>query len=887
MLTRFRNRFAALYRNLAHKDQVDRDLDTELRAFEQLLIDEKLTGIPALDAGQARRAARIEIDATIEQIKEQVREVRMGFSLDSVARDVRISARTLRKQAGFSLTVLGVLALGIAGATAIFSMFNSLYLRPLPFPEAEHLVNLDEKAPQWNLERVAVAYPDFVAWREHNRSFSAIAVFRGTGAQISSDTGAEQVPAARATFDLLDVLKVQPAVGRWFHADEDKPNGPKLVVVSHQMWQRRFGGPAAISGQTLRIASETFQVIGVMPPGFDFPSRAEVWTALGMSAGDSTGWGLNGVARLRPGISMDKALEDLLRVHKGMIPTRKVNEITSPTIYPLREWYVGQFLPASRALLIAVTLVLLIACANIAGVMLARGSSRIREVSLMAALGASRTRIIRQLLTESLLLGVAGGVLGTLIGRSGLRLLLGLMPQNQVPGWVRFDLDWRFLMFCLAVSMGSAMLFGLWPAWSASRADLRSALHEGGARASGSAARRRSLKILITAEVALATVLLAASALLTQAFRKVEQINPGFRADNVLTYSVGLPNQKYPKPEQKLAFIEELIRKQRELPGVRFAAAVSATPLGGHWGNFYEVEGAPQKRAGDPDPVILKRVVTPDYLEAMGMTLRSGRTFNAFDGRKEGTEAVVVNETFARQFWPGQNPIGKRIRHRGGKIWWPVVGMIADVKDYGLDQESRPSVYFPLAQEPLGGLSVVVRTAARQDLAPFTNTAREVLKRLDPDIALARPVTMEQRLADSMWIRRTYSFLVAAFAVLALVLVGSGLFGVISYTVGQRRREIAIRMALGASQRVILRNVLQEAFLLAGIGLVLGVAAGAGLARISQSLRFDSPLFGVDPRDPATYAAAAAVLLAVAVSASLAPAIRASYTSPSSALRLE
>lgn len=882
---RLRRRIAAPFRNLFRKPRVERDLDEELRSYEQLLADEMIAG--GMSVEEARRAARLDTGSSIEQIKEQVREIRMGFTLDSIWRDIRISARTLRKQAGFSLTVLVVLAFGIAGTTAIFSIYNSLYLRPLPFPEPEQLVNLDEKAPQWNLERVAVAYPDFAAWREHNKAFQGIAVFRGNAAQVSSETGAEQIPAARGTFDLLNVLKVQPSIGRWFRADEDKPNGPKVVVVGHGMWQRRFGGPAAISGQTLRIASETYEIIGVMPKDFDFPSRAEVWTALGMSPADTTGWGLNGVARLKSGITMEKALDDLTRVHKGMIPTRKVNEITSPTIYPLREWYVGQFLPASRVLLGAVGLVLLIACANIAGIVLARGSSRGREVSVLAALGAPRVRIIRQLLTESLLLGAVGGVLGTAMGLGGLRLLLGLMPPNQIPGWVRFDLDWRFLLFCITVSVGSAMLFGLWPAWSASRTDLRSALLDGGTRISESPARRRSLKVLITAEVALATVLLATAVLLTQAFRKVEQINAGFRADHVLTYSVGLPNQKYPKPEQKLAFIEELLRKHRELPGVQYAAATSATPLGGHWGNFYDVEGAPPKRAGDADPVILQRIVTPGYVEAMGMTLRAGRAFLDSDGRKEGAEAVIVNESFAKRFWPGQDPIGKRVRYRDGKVWWRVVGMIADVKDYGLDQESRPSVYMTLAQQPLGGVSVVVRTSATQDPSGLVNGARELLKRLDPDIAMARPTTMEQRLAESMWIRRTYSFLVAAFAVLALLLVGSGLFGVISYTVGQRGREIAIRIALGAEQKTILRNILGEGLVVAVIGLGIGVLSGLALARISQSFGVEKMLFGVDPHDPATYVAAVAILAAVAVFASLAPAIRASHTAPSDALRLE
>jgi len=879
-----RRRFQALVRNLLHKWRVDRDFEEELRGFEGLLVDENIA--KGMDPAEARRLARLEVGGSFEGVKELVREVRMGVTLDNIWRDIRLSARALRKQPGFTLAVLWVLTFGIAGTTAIFSIFNSLYLRPLPYPDPEQLVNIDEKAPRWNLERTAVAYPDFHAWREHNRTFDAMSVIRPGAVTVTSDNGAQQVPVARATHDLLKVLKAQPVIGRWFTAEEDIPNGPRVIVVSQSLWQSRFGAPATVSGQTLRLAAQTYEIIGVMPPGFDFPSRTEIWTPLGSSPNDNSGWGLAGVGRLKPGVTIASAQEDLTRVHKGMIPTRKVNEITTPTVYTLREWSVGQYLAAAQILLVSVAVVMLIACANIAGIVLARGSARTREVSVLAALGAPRMRIIRQLLSESVLLGVAGGVLGTGLGLLGLRLLLSLMPANQMPSWVRFEMDWRFLGFCLMVSIGSAMLFGLWPAWNASRADLRTALHDASSRTSDSPARRRSLKILITAEVVLATILLTSAVLLTQAFQKVGKVDPGFRADHVLTYSIGLPNEKYPAPEKRLAFLEELLRQNRALPGVQHAAAASGAPLGGHWGNFYEVEGAPPKRAGDPDPVVLKRVVTPGYLEAMGITLRAGRTFGEEDGRKEGAEAVIVNETFANLYWRGQNPIGKRLRPNGGKTWWPVVGMIADVKDYGLDRESRPSAYFPMAMEPQTGMVVAIRTSA-QDPASLTSAAREVLKRLDPDIALARPNTMEQLLANSLWIRRTYSFLVATFAVLALLLVASGLFGVISYTTSQRSREIAIRMALGAGQKRILRGVLVEALAVSLTGLALGVAGALALARLTSSAGINSMLFGVNPRDPIVYTVAALVLATVALSASLIPAFRASRTSPSAALRLE
>jgi putative ABC transport system permease protein len=583
-----------------------------------------------------------------------------------------------------------------------------------------------------------------------------------------------------------------------------------------------------------------------------------------------------------------------------MIESRGENKVTSPTVAPLVDWYVGNFRQATTILLCAVGLVLLTACANIAGIMLARGSARAHEMGIRTALGASRSRIIRQLFTESLLLGALGGSLGIVLGFQGLRGLVALLPPNQLPGWVRFDLDLRFLVFCPAVSIGSAVLFGLWPAWSASRVDVRAGLQDAGPRTSESAGRRRSLKILITAEVALAAVLLTAAGLLIQAFRKVERVDPGFRADSIVTYQIVLPRSKYQELEQHGAFVEELVTRHRKLPGVRSAAVASATPLGEYYtGTLFQIENAPPRRPGEPNPITLQCVVTPGYLEAMGMTLRSGRTFTDADVRSEATAAAIVNETFANRHWPSQDPIGKRIRYRewsgyeGGtdRRWYEVVGMIADVKDDGLDQPTRPTVYLPLAQNGLRFVganytqtqvffAVVLRTSV--DPSSLTSAAREVLRHMDPDLAMRRVTTMSERLSTSMWLRRTYSWLVAVFAGVAVVLVVSGLYGVISYTVSQRRREIAIRLALGAGQSRILNGVLKEVVVLASVGLAIGAACGWWSSRLFESL-----LFEVKATDPATYLTALAIVGGVALMASLLPAIRAARTDPMSALRLE
>jgi predicted permease len=885
------HRAGTLWRNLFETQRLDQDLDEELRSYQDMLADEHARS--GMNLPEAHRRAAVDMGG-IEQIKEYVREVRTGFSIDTFSRDVRFAVRMLVKQPVFSLTVLALLAIGIAGATAMFSLFNGLYLRPLRFEDPERLVSLSVKAPQLNVERGGIAYRHFHAWRERNHAFESIAVFYETRPQISDENRAETWRGAAATHDLLQVLRITPQLGRWFLPEEDTPGGPLVAVLSHELWQTRFGGRADVIGQTIRVDAQPRTIVGVLPPGADFPDRTEIWMPVALDPNGPIRFFLNGVARLKARMTVARAEDDLLRVHKGkgMIESGAGYRVTSPTVYPLRDWYVGNFRQATTILLGAVGLVLVIACANIAGIMLARGSARAREMSLRTALGAPRARIICQLLTESLLLGALGGVLGTLLGFQGLRGLLSLMPPDQLPGWVRFELDWRFLGFCLAVSIGSTVLCGLWPAWNASRVDLRAGLQEASLRTSESAGRRRSLSVLITAEVALAAVLLTAAGLLIQAFRNVERVDPGFRADHILTYQIDLPVQKYQTREQRTAFVEELVARHRDLPGVRAAAVASSTPLGGEGTSFplFDIENAPPRRPDDPDPLILFRIVTPGYLEAMGMTLRMGRTFTDADGRSKGTAAAIVNETFARLHWAGQDPIGKRIRDRfsnlpinyqGSKVWYTVVGVIADVKDEGMDQPSRPGVYVPFAQNNWPtDYAVVLRTSV--DPSSLTSAAREVLRRIDPDLAMARVTTMSERLSNSMWLRRSYSWLVAVFAGLAVVLVVSGLYGVISYTVSQRRREIAIRMALGASQRRILNGVLKEVVVMASVGLAIGIVCGWWSSRLFASL-----LFGVKATDPATYLTVLAIVGGVALMASLVPAIRAARTEPMRALRLE
>jgi putative ABC transport system permease protein len=796
--------------------------------------------------------------------------------------DLRLAVRSLFRQSALSGMIIGMLALGIAGTTAIFSIFNGLFLRPLPVEEPERLVDIDEEAPKWNLEYVSVAAPDYYAWRADNKTFDSMAAYDELSVNMTGEGQVERIDGVLVTHDMLKVLRLKPVLGRGFLAEEDKPGGPKVVMLTHGLWQRMFGGRRDVLGKVLRFNGESYSVIGVLPPEAVIPGRAQIWGLLQVDAQNNNGWWLNAIGRLKPGATVQQARADLLRVHKARIDTRKVNEITSPKMQPLRERVFGNNVrTAVLVVLGSVGVVLLIACVNIAGLMLARGTARGREMGIRAALGASRLRIVRQLLAESLALAVVGGVLGVVLGALATKALVALMPENQLPNWVRFDTDWRFLAFSATVTSVAALLFGLWPAISASRVDLRNALNEMTLRSSASRGSRWSLNGLVMSEVALAVLLLVASGLLVRAFYKLQLVNPGFRAENVLTYRVAPPTATY-KPDRLVTFYQALIERTRAIPGVRMVGACSAPPLGGHWGMFYEIENAGDQplTKEEQDPVVLTRIATPGYFEAMGMRLAAGRWFNDRDGIKDGPRSVIVNETFARRYWRGVDPIGRKMRHRGSKDpWVQVVGVAGDVKHYGLEQAVRPGVYFPMAMIPRDLMMVIRSTVEPTSL---TAAAREVLKGLDPELPMFQVRTMDDRLAESMWLRRTYSWLLGVFSIVALLLAAGGIYGVISYSVGRRTHEIGIRMALGAKQSQVIRQVLRQGLALAAAGLLVGLIGAALAAR-----RLGDMLFGVDPRDPVIYGSVAAALIAVAVLANAAPARRAASVDPMSALRVD
>ena len=817
-------------------------------------------------------------------LREPIGVPAKGALLAGILGDLKIALRNMRTKPAFSAMVVGMLALGVAGNAAIFSIFNGLFLRALPFGQADRLMNLDETAPKWNLHYVGISNSDLYLWRENNHTFDGMAFFDGNDFNLSDRGEAQRVTGASVTYDLLDVLGLKPALGRAFLPEEDRPKGGHVVMLGYNLWQRMFQGDRNVLGHILKLDNEPYTVVGVLPREAVIPDRADLWVPLQADPDPAkgTGWYLDGIGRLKHGASAEQANADLLRVHRSVVSSgQKVNEITSPILTPLRDKYLGNFRTVSHILLGGVGVVLVIACVNIAALMLVRGSARAKEITIRTAMGASRARILRQLLTESVVLAAAGGIAGVAFGELFLRAMISLMPSENLPQWVSFPMDARFAAFAVALTVLAALFFGLAPAVEASKVDLRGSLQDTGTRTTLSRRRRETLRVLIVCEIGLALVLLVSAALLVEAFRKVSNVDPGFRPENVATFTISLPDVKYDKPERWISFFENVMDRLRPVAGVRAVGVTSAPPLGGHWGNFWEAIGNPPLGPNDKNPVVLQVVATPGYFDAIGMTFLEGRPFTEQEADLKLIRTAVVNETFAKYYWPGKSAIGKRIRPAGSKGQpIEVVGVTRDEKHYGLDQEMKPSVFLPMRGLPRDSMAVILRSEKdpRQMIAP----AREVVRQMDPDLPLYRVTTMAERLRRSLWERRAYSWLFASFAAVALLLAAAGVYGVVSYAVSQRTQEIGIRMALGAQPRQVLGEVLANGMVLVALGVALGLAGAFWAVRLLQSL-----LFGVSVRDPYIFAAVIAAVSCVGLLANFVPARRASSIDPVRALHFE
>ena len=800
-----------------------------------------------------------------------------------IGHDLRYALRSLLRQRLAGALVVAMLALGLAANVAVFGLINGLFLRPLPFPEPERLVYINERAPRWNLDVVGINYPDLDQWRREQRQFEAIAYYDGASFNASDGTNALRLEGAQVTHDFAAVLGVKPILGRFFTAEEDRPKGPQVVVISYGLWQDRFGGERDVLGKALRLDGVARTVIGVMPRGVDFPGGVRFYVPLAAELrNDGQSYSGNAIGRLKPGVTAAQGEADLLRTQQPIWDARDKERVVSPYAVPLREELVRDFRTSARALAGAVGLLLVVACANVASLMLARALARRREIAIRVAVGASGGRLLVQLLVENLLFALAGGALGLALGYAALRALVRALPE-EVPSWAVFGLDARVVGFAFAATALTLVLFGWAPALHALRGDLRQAMSTAASGSTASPRGRRTLRLLVGAEFALAALLLVCGGLLLQAYTRVRQIDPGFEPRGVLTFGVYLPAASYPDEAKRLAFWNRLIERLQAQPGVASAAAITCAPLGCHWGNFFTVEGAPPRGKDDKNPVVLQRYATVDYFQAMGIRLRDGRLLEPADFGPGEPRGAIVNEAFVREFLPGEaHPVGRRFRRASSSEtpWIPILGVVGDVKHYGLERPMRPGVYFPLTARPVDSLTVALKTVG--DPESLVAGARAAVRELDPDLAVFQVRTMEQALRRSMTARATYSWLLAVFALLAVLLALGGTYGVTSYLASQRTREMGIRIALGARTADIRRSVLKGSLAVVVVGMVLGA-----LSSIAAANQISSLLFGVSPHDPVVLVAAVLVLGLTALAASWFPAVRASRVDPMTTLRSE
>jgi putative ABC transport system permease protein len=793
--------------------------------------------------------------------------------------DLRFALRQLRKSPGFTFVAVLTLALGIGANTAIFSVVNAVLLRPLPYKDSEHLLRLSIVFQQLGPEGSTLSPSDFLDFRAQNRAFQ-FAAFEDSSFNFTGDQTPEEIPGALATADFFSTLGVPPLLGRGFLPNEDKPGAERVVVLCEGFWRNRFNADPHIIGRSITLDGRHYTIVGVMPASFQFPNRTmQVWVAHQIEPPTSRGpYYLHGLVRFSGTIEQARAeLADMAARIKAATPglPAEYGFITTP----LNEWLVGKVQPALLILLGAVGLLLFIASLNVANLVLSRAAAREREISIRAALGASRTRIVRQFLTENLILAFAGGLAGLLLSFWGIDLLRAFGPQD-VPRLQDVTVDRWVLGWTALVSLGSGILFGIAPAWHGTRMNLNDSLKETGRAATASAAANRLLSLLVVSEIALSLMLLIGAGLLIRSFVRLAQVHPGFVPQQILTMQVSLPRAKYPEPPQIANFFDRLLPRVAALPGVKSAALTSSLPPNGlQISDNFLAEGQPLVDDSKA-PIGSALTTTPGYFHTLGVPVLQGRDFTERDN-KNSPPVVIINQTLARQFFGNTNPVGKRLKiggtDRKGNPWMEIVGVVGDVKYEGLGIPTAPAFYWPFHQGPMRSMSLVLRTT----LSPVSATAsvRAEMRRIDPDIPLAHVSTIENLVNESVAQPRFRTFLIGVFSAVAMLLASIGIYGVVAYSVAQRTHEIGIRMALGAQRHDVLTLIVRQGLFLALIGIGLGLVGAFGLTRVMSNL-----LFSVAPTDPVTFIGISLLLLFVALFATYLPARRAAKLNPLLAL---
>jgi putative ABC transport system permease protein len=872
------NRIAAFWRNLFRKGDVEQELSDELAYALDALVEKKIT--EGLSEVEARRQAAIELGG-VEQLKEKVREAKAGYYIEGVGRDLRYAGRMFLRNPGFAAVAIIALALGIGANTAIFSLVNGVLLRPLPFPDAERIIYIEGKNSQAGITDSNISFLDFTDWSQQTDLFASTAAYWTASSNLGAD-GAEpeRVPRAGVTNGFFNVLGVQPFLGRAFLPEDDKPGTITAAIISHGLWKRRFGSDPAIVGKQVQISSRPITVVGVMPPGFEYPEQTQIWVTSAVNLSeeprDNRAW--SAIARLNPGIDVQRTQTRLSAINAQLDKQfHQSNKGWDVSLWTLHERLVREVKPSLLALLGAVGFVLLIACANVANLLLARSAARQKEIAIRAAMGASRTRVLRQMLTESILLSAIGGVAGLVVSLWLTQVLMSMLPEGA-PRLEQIGIDYRVLTFALGISALTGILFGIVPALQASKLDVTSALKEGGR--SGEGQRRTSARsLLLIGEVALSLMLLVGAGLLIKSFLRLQEIRPGFNPHNVLIANLALPGAKY-KDQQFVEFFRQLKERLETAPGVQAVGGSVNLPLnasGYMIGRGFIPEGRPLNVDENRDAMF--SAITGDYFRALQIPLLSGRTFELRDNA-DGAKVVIINETVAkRHFGSPAEAIGKRLSiWHDEKFMREIIGVVGDTKTGSLTADGGAQIYVPHAQDSQWNfMGLAIRTAG--DPAVFATTLRREVQALDKDQPIYNVRTMDDVVMNSLGTRRVSMQLFAVFGIAALLLAAIGMYGVMAYTVTQRTQEIGIRMALGAQRSDVLRLVVRQGMILAAIGVVAGLVGAFGLTRVMTGL-----LFNVRPDDPTTYLAISFLLIVVAFLACYLPARRAAKLDPAIAL---
>ena len=869
---------------LRWRQRKEEDLEAEIQSHLEMATRDRIAG--GETAEQARQSIRREF-GNVGLVKEVTREMWGGVSLESYGQDVRFGLRMLRKNPGFSLIAILTLGLGIGANTAIFSVVNAVLLRSLPYPQAGQLVMVWQGGQRGEPGRMPLSPPELMDYRAQQQIFQHLAAHTMADANLSGSGEPERLRAAVVSQDWFGVLSVRPSAGRVFVPEEHQPGQNNSVVISHDLWQRRFGGDTNLVGRSILLNGRARTIVGIMPAGFRFPVEAELWLPLAftpeqLSPGFRSRHYLNAIARRKNGVMLAQAQEGM-RAIAARFPNEGPNGMPVRLI-GMREQLVGQVKTPLYVLLAAVGFVLLIACANVGNLLLTRASARQAEMAIRQALGAGRVRLARQLLIESVTLALLGGLLGLTLAWWEVNALAAPMT-GLVPRAEEIRVDGHVLTFTFALAMLSGLLFGLAPALKMgqqSNAGLSEALKYGAKGLIG-LSRQRTRSALVVAQVALALVLLTGAGLLLRSFYRLTQVNPGFNPAQALTADVSLPFGRYNNAVSQTAFFQQLVTHLQTMPEIQSAGIVSDLPLSGmNADRSFTHEGIPTAEQQRHPPSADYRHCSPDYFQAIGIPLLRGRIFTGQDV-PNAEPVAIINETLARQIWPNEDAIGKRIAFfapRGLEPWRVVVGVVGDVKHRGLNMETRPEIYVPYAQVPIGTMTLVVRTAG--DPTIVTPSIRNAVRALDTDLPLFNVRLLDRLCAESIAPQRFQMWLLGSFAILALLLAALGIYGVLSYSVSQRTHEIGLRLALGAQTSDVLRMILQQALILTLLGVAIGWLAASALLRLMRSL-----LFGVSPSDPLTFIAIAFLLTVVALLACWMPARRATQIDPLIAIRCQ